>query len=578
MADTSLMDRVRVKLAAVNLFKKVELPPPPELPPIPTIVADVAKIPEESKAVLRTRSFLDDVAAALYRSVNRDIRAGKRQLVKDEQFMKARLYDCMCDEMEKSGRADDIRHVEMEVTHNLLTPAKMEEELPLPTTSFVCNFKGCTLAMEVKRVTDKFKGEFQTIRDAFAKMAYLLAHKGCDIGYVFVYGTVGDFSRFDLSHRCVPMTGEFGELDVILSRDTRIIRQFARHTLKTIPWCFRKEMRTNLVPEKEKFGVFCVRLYSVRATSKGQQFSERTSDSERLANIYAQKLDLAPSLIFNAEDARREIERVDEHVQAGVYTVDKAVSQYAGVLDMLDQGTSFPGQEEDFEFLGKLLRHRLRMAASGFRTPRRMSLASVASVVSSEPQSEITPDPETGEETGRDTDGDITSGDEEVAEEDDPEMVRTKSVSSLPVQGILKKDDGTQRLKRTKSVTLILPAYMEEAMAEGVTLTPQSDSDEEEEEEEDPKQKKSGKKKPSLEGLDILSSKKRTPYGQDLVGYRKSQEGKTKRYLKQNYNKKRRLKGRHRFSTDEKRVAWGVARPRIIQGELFMKHFRKALY
>eukprot|EP00058_Branchiostoma_floridae_P019916 XP_002605406.1 hypothetical protein BRAFLDRAFT_120650 [Branchiostoma floridae] len=492
--------------------------------------------------------------------------------------MKARLYDCICDELEKSGRADDIKHVEMEATHNLLTPAKMEEELPLPTTSFICNFSGCTLAMEVKRVTDKFKGEFQSMRDAFAKMAYFVAHKGCDIGYVFAYGTVGDFSRFDLSHRCLPMTGEFGELDVILSRDTRIIRQFARHGLKTIPWCFRKEPRANLIPEKEKFGVFCVRLYSVRATSKGLQFSESIPDAERLANIYAQKFDLAPSLIFNAEDARREIERVDEHVQAGVYSVDKAVSQYAGVLDMLDQGTSFPGQEEDFEFLGKLLRHRLRMAASGFRTPRRMSAVSEIS----EAPSEMTPDPETGEETGRDTDGDFSSGNEEEAEED-PELHRTKSVGSMPteaVQGILKKE-GTQRLKRTKSVTLILPAYMEQAMdnEEGTVITPQSDS-EDEDEEEDPKEKKKKSKKkikgPKVE-LPALSQK-RTPYGQDLMGYRKSAEGKTKRYLKQNYNKKRRPKGWHRYSADEKRVAWGPARPRIIQGELFMKHFRKALY
>ncbi|XP_066263924.1 uncharacterized protein [Branchiostoma lanceolatum] len=572
--DTGLIDRIRARLAAVNFLKKAE--PPPVVVPLPLPIAPEVQIPEESKEVQRTRSFLDDVAAALFRSVNRDIRAGKKQLVKDEQFMKARLYDCICDELEKSGRADDIRHVEMEATHSLLTPAKMEEELPLPTTSFICNFSKCKVAVEVKRVTDKFKGEFQSIRDAFAKMAYFVAHKGCDIGYVFAYGTVGDFSRFDLSHRCVPMTGEFGELDVILSRDTRIIRQFARHGLKTIPWCFRKEMRANLVPEKEKFGVFCVRLYSVRATSRGQQFSENTSDSERLANVYAQKLDLAPSLIFNAEDARREIERVDEHVQARVYTVDKAVSQYAGVLDMLDQGTSFPGQEEDFAFLGKLLRHRLRMASSGFRTPRRLSVVSELSA----PPSEIAPDPETGEETGRDTDGDFSSGGEE-GEEDDPELFRTKSVRSLavePTHGILKKDDGTQRLKRTKSVTLILPAYMEEALAnpEGMIAAPEPDSGSEEEEE-DPKEKKKSKKKaPKIEVPGF--SKKRTPYGQDLMGYRRSEERKTKTYLKQNYNKKRRPKGWHRYSSDEKRVAWGPARPRIIQGELFMKHFRKALY
>ncbi|XP_066305397.1 uncharacterized protein [Branchiostoma lanceolatum] len=340
----------------------------------------------------------------LYAQINANFRRGKKQYTRDDKFVQAKLYDIICDEARKLWSQSAVSMVRLNYKHDVLAngPRGPADKGP-PRIAIMMTWPWCKLALEVRRVHEKYHYSYQTIRNCFARMSYLVWMGGCHVGLVALFGTKEDMQKADLDLYCTPLGGE-SVVDISLAQDAMSLFGYGDTkgmNKAQVPWAYQKDLKVNCIMNKfEPTEGFCVRVYRVHPSRSGR-FKEKFSDEDRLNKLYAeyaeyedrqQVLERDDSAFpsgaaddsdkyFSPDDIRKDVDKVDIYLQCGAWDYLRAHEEYKEILKRVEQPAAgdgdlltsgkrkMPGQDIEFNYLAERLQDRITYTHQEVKPP-----------------------------------------------------------------------------------------------------------------------------------------------------------------------------------------------------------------
>ncbi|XP_078620831.1 uncharacterized protein LOC144887462 isoform X5 [Branchiostoma floridae x Branchiostoma japonicum] len=340
----------------------------------------------------------------LYAQINANFRRGKKQYTRDDKFVQAKLYDIICDEARKLWSQSAVSMVRLNYKHDILAngPRGPAEKGP-PRIAIMMTWPWCKLALEVKRVQEKYHYSYQSIRNCFARVSYLVYMGGCHVGLVALFGTKEDMQKADLDLFCTPLGGE-SVVDIALAKDAMSLFGYGDTkgmNKAQVPWAYQKDLKVNCIMNKfEPTEGFCVRVYHVHPSKSGR-FKEKFSDEDRLNKLFAeyaeyedrqQVLERDDSAFpsgaaddsakyFSPDDIRKDVDKVDIYLQCGAWDYLKAHEEYKEILKRVEQPAAgdgdiiaggkrkMPGQNIEFDYLAERLKDRITYTHQEVKPP-----------------------------------------------------------------------------------------------------------------------------------------------------------------------------------------------------------------
>ncbi|CAH1249673.1 Hypp8658 [Branchiostoma lanceolatum] len=340
----------------------------------------------------------------LYAQINANFRRGKKQYTRDDKFVQAKLYDIICDEARKLWSQSAVSMVRLNYKHDILAngPRGPADKGP-PRIAIMMTWPWCKLALEVRRVHEKYHYSYQTIRNCFARMSYLVWMGGCHVGLVALFGTKEDMQKADLDLYCTPLGGE-SVVDISLAQDAMSLFGYGDTkgmNKAQVPWAYQKDLKVNCIMNKfEPTEGFCVRVYRVHPSRSGR-FKEKFSDEDRLNKLYAeyaeyedrqQVLERDDSAFpsgaaddsdkyFSPDDIRKDVDKVDIYLQCGAWDYMRAHEEYKEILKRVEQPAAgdgdlltsgkrkMPGQDIEFNYLAERLQDRITYTHQEVKPP-----------------------------------------------------------------------------------------------------------------------------------------------------------------------------------------------------------------
>ncbi|KAI8497896.1 hypothetical protein Bbelb_245480 [Branchiostoma belcheri] len=366
---------------------------------------DAERVEEENVRTEGHATRMVQVACKrLYAQINANFRRGKKQYTRDDKFVQAKLYDIICDEARKLWSQSAVSMVRLNYKHDILAngPRGPAEKGP-PRIALMMTWPWCKLALEVRRVPEKYHYSYQSVRNCFARMSYLVWMGGCHVGLVALFGTKEDMQKADLDLYCTPLGGE-SVVDIALAKDAMALFGYGDTkgmNKAEIPWAYQKDLKVNCIMNKfEPTEGFCVRVYRVHPSRSGR-FKEKFSDEDRLNKLYAEyaeyedrqqvleKDDSAfpsgdsddSSKYFSPDDIRKDVDKVDIYLQCGAWDYMRAHEEYKEILKRVNQPAAgegdlisggkrkMPGQDIEFDYLAERLKDRIQYTHQEVKPP-----------------------------------------------------------------------------------------------------------------------------------------------------------------------------------------------------------------
>ncbi|XP_070577389.1 uncharacterized protein [Ptychodera flava] len=222
-------------------------------------------------------TLLKETCTSFHGILSDDIVAGKRELLKDRQFLQGRLYDVMTYVMAQKGLS--LNQVLLEYSHSKLQykrygriPVRPKVDIAL-CRHVPGNKVKIITAIMINKTCAGYEPDVRSLRLDMIRLAYLIRERGCSWGFYIFLGQAEELQWLDIRKATHRERINETYTDVLLKRDVALLPNIRKGA--SLPATYTKTVILNCTGDE-----FCVRLYRIEAGNR--LWNEHQDDLTRL--------------------------------------------------------------------------------------------------------------------------------------------------------------------------------------------------------------------------------------------------------------------------------------------------------